>query len=879
MEKCNGCGDCELVCPVSIPNEYEFGLVDRKAVYRPFPHAVPNKFTIDKRGYAACRRTCPAHVNVEGFVALLGDKRNDKALEAYRRSNPLPGVLGRVCHAPCEEQCERGNHDEPLAIRRLHRFLADEELKQDVEKVNPVELDKETPIAIIGAGPAGIACAYDLVRMGYPVTIFEARNEVGGLLRWGIPEHRLPRDVLSGEILRVKNLGVKILKRKRVKSLEELTEQGFKAIFIGTGASKSKKLGVEGENTKGVLYALNFLDHVNRGEEVTIGNNVAVIGGVNAAVESARVALRLGAKKVMIVYRGSRVEMPAIGSEIEEAEREGVEFVFLAAPTKFVEKDGVLAGMTCLKMRLGSPDASGHRRPIPIPDSEFDIKASNVIVAIGQCVESKGPIAELESTEFGTVSVNPITFETSLPGVFAGGDVVTGGGSVVEAVAAGKEAAMSIDRYLQGVDLAEGRPEILTLVPSVEVDEVRFRVTPRAVLPTLSANKRKGNFKEVELGLNAETALGEATRCLNCAVCCECDECVPACKLEAIDHSLQDEIVELDVGALIVATGFKSYHPLDTREFGYGTFTNVLTNAQVERLTNPAGPTQGVLERPSDGEFPKSVAFIQCVGSRDRRVGRDYCCYIGCAGSFKQAVQIKERNPFTEVAIYTMDVRTHGLGYDDLYRKAREMGVIVIKGRPSEVEEIPDTKSLKVLAEDLYTGERLETTYDMVVLASALLPHEDTNDLARKLKISTGEYGYLMEAHPKLRPVDAYQDGVFIAGACLGPMDIPKAVAYGKAAAAEAQALITPGQFQVEAIYAEIDTALCNDCDLCNDLCPYSAITGEGDERKVMFEICQGCGTCAAACPQRAIDMRHYRLEQLMPQIAAAARIHGGMKK
>ena len=245
----------------------------------------------------------------------------------------------------------------------------------------------------------------------------------------------------------------------------------------------------------------------------------------------------------------------------------------------------------------------------------------------------------------------------------------------------------------------------------------------------------------------------------------------------------------------------------------------------------------------------------------------------------KQATQIKEKYPDTEISIFAMDIRTHGLGYEGLYRRAREMGVIIIKGRPSEIEEVPGTKSLKVLAEDLYTGERLGTTYEMVVLASALLPNDDTKDLARKMNVSTGEYGFLMEAHPKLRPVDSFRDGVFLAGACLGPMDIPKAVAYGKAAAAGAQSLMAPGKFQVEPIYAEIDTTLCIDCDLCNDLCPYGAITGEGDERKIMYEICQGCGTCAAACPQMAIDMRHYRLEQLMPQIAAAARIHGGMKK
>jgi heterodisulfide reductase subunit A len=410
---------------------------------------------------------------------------------------------------------------------------------------------------------------------------------------------------------------------------------------------------------------------------------------------------------------------------------------------------------------------------------------------------------------------------------------------------------------------------------AVNPEDVVYR--PRAIIPTLSSRKRKNTFDEVELGFNEEIAVAEANRCLSCAICSECMECVEACKLEAVNHSLEDELFDLDVGAMIVATGFKIHDPLETREYGYGTFDNVITNAQMERITNAAGPTKGKIKRPSDHETPKSVAFIQCVGSRDRRIGQDYCCYIGCENSLKQATQIKEKYPETEVAVYAMDIRTHGLGYEGLYHRAREMGVIIIKGRPSEIEEVPETKSLKVLAEDLYTGERLDTTFELVVLASALHPHDDTKDMARMMKLSTGEYGYFLEAHPKLRPVDAFQDGIFLAGACLGPMDIPKAVAYGKAAAAGTQALLAPGIFKVEPVYAEIDTDSCIDCELCADICPYGAITGEKDERRVISELCAGCGTCVAGCPQNAIDIHHYKTDQLLPQIIAAARFRGGM--
>jgi heterodisulfide reductase subunit A len=878
-EKCNGCGDCEKVCPVDVTNQYEFGIATRKAAYRPFPQAVPNKYTIDKRGHSPCRIACPAHVNVQAFVTLLKQERLDEALEMYRRNSPFAGTLGRVCTNPCQNECERGKHDEPISIKALHRFLADYERTHDKIPIASIEPDKKKakkPIAIVGAGPAGIACAYDLIREGYSVTIFESRKEAGGLLRWGIPEYRLPRDVLRDEIAIVQQLGAEIRTGVRVESLDELKSQGYKAIFVATGAPSSRLMKVKGETSKGVHHALEFLDRVNSGKKVEIGNRVVVIGGGNAAIDAARTAQRLGAKRVTIVYRRSREEMPAIPSEVDAAEQEGVKFEFLATPVEILASGNIVNGMKCIRMRLGSPDETGRRKPIPIPDSEFKMSVDTAIIAVGQEVTPDSLVSGLEPSMYGTLEVDPITLQTNVKGVFGGGDVVSGGATAIEAVASGKEAAKSIDRYLRGVDLAEGRDEILIPIEDIEVDEaLKMRYAP--AMPVLSLSKRKTTFSEVELGLKDAVALAESSRCLSCAVCCECEKCVEACKLNAIDHSLKDEIIELNVGTIIVATGFKVHDPIETREFGYKTFENVITNAQLERLTNAAGPTHGKIKRPSDLEVPKRVGFVQCVGSRDRRFGRDYCCYIGCENSLKQAIQIKEKYPTTEITVYAMDIRTHGLGYEGLYRRAREKGVVVVKGRPSEIEEDPKTKSLVVLAEDLYTGERLETTQDLVVLATALLPNDDTPELARKLKVSTGEYGYLMEAHPKLRPVDSFQDGIFLAGAVLGPMDIPKAVAYGKGAAAGAQALMAPGKFFVEPIYAEIDTSLCMDCDLCVDICPYGAPTGSGEERRVMFELCQGCGTCAASCPKNAIDMRHYRTEQILPQIMAAARVKGGV--
>ncbi|MFW9846212.1 MAG: FAD-dependent oxidoreductase, partial [Candidatus Thorarchaeota archaeon] len=869
---CNGCGECDPVCPTSVVNQYEYGLANRKAIYRPFPQAVPNTFTIDKRGTAACRIACPAGVNGHAFITLIRNRNFEKALEIFRDSNPFPGSLGRVCTSPCEERCERASIDAPLSIRNLHRFLADHSRMEGIISMEASVPSKKKKVAVVGAGPAGIACAYDLAKLGYPVTVFEAKPESGGLLRYGIPEYRLPRDVLSEEISYVESLGVEFKNGIRVESASDLKKEGFKAVFLATGASLSSKLRVKGEDADGVHHALDFLDRINCGKKVTLGDNVAVIGGGNAAIDAARAAKRLGVNRVTIVYRRSRDEMPAIRSEIDEAEKEGINIKILSSPIQILESDGKVKGIECTEMRLGAPDASGRKRPIPIPDSEFDIKVDNIIIAIGQQVDPKGLVKGLEISEWGTVAVDDLTYQTSKKGIFAGGDLVSGPATVVEAIGAGKEAAISIDRYLSGEDLVEGRGIDPKPVPADEIVKDGVTANHRMAMPMLSKSKRKGNFAEVELGFNLESAISESERCLSCAVCCECGLCVEACKANAIDHKMADDVIDREVDTIIVATGSQSYEPCDTREYGYGMLPHIMTNAQFERLTNAAGPTHGKIKRPADGTTPSSIAFLQCVGSRDARFDRDYCCYVGCENSLKQATQIKEKYPDIDVAIYTMDIRTHGIGYEELYQRAREMGVNIVKGRAAELEHDIPTDKIRVYAEDLYTGMNVGLTYDMVVLATALHPQDDNPEMARKMKMTTDRYGYFLCAHPKLRPVESFQDGVFVAGACLGPMDIAKAVSMGEAAAAKAQALMGPGRFNIEPIYAEIDTDKCIKCELCADICPYGAPRLEDELMLIAREQCQGCGTCAASCPQNAIEMKHYKTSQIMPMIETASR-------
>lgn len=794
LEKCSGCADCVPVCPVEVPNEFDQNIGFRKAIYVPFPQATPNIYTVDKRGHPPCRTACPAGVNGQGFITLLGKERFGEALRIYLESNPFPGVLGRVCPAFCEKECTRGKIDDKVDIRSLHRFIADYERKHGgAEDIQPAEKRKEK-VAVVGAGPAGISCAYQLARLGYPVTVFEARSEPGGLLRWGIPEYRLPRDILKEEIARVENLGVKMLTNKPVKSLKDLLDKGYKAVFLGTGAPVSTKLKVKGEDAKGVFHALHFLDDVNRGKDVKLGKRIAVIGGGNAAIDSSRTANRLGTEEVTIVYRRSRLEMPAIASEVDDAEEEGIHFEFLASPIEVLVEGGAVSGIRCIRMKLGEPDESGRRRPVPIRGSEFDIPIDSVIIAIGQRVSPEGPHTELEPSKWGTPIVDSITYETSMKGIFAGGDVVTGPATVVEAVAAGNEAACSIDRYLRGVDMKEGRPSLLPTAPPPEVDEHMLGGRTGITIPKLDIIMREDSFNEVELGLDRHHAVAEADRCLDCAVCCECKLCVQACTREAIDHSMRDEEIDLDVGAIVVATGYRLFDVTEYPRFGYTKFPNVIHAMEYERLINAAGPTHGHLIRLSDGKKPKSIGFIQCVGARDVTKGVPYCSRVCCMYGIKNAVMAREHDPDIDVTIYYADIRSFGKGFEEFYQMAKtRFGVKFIRGRVAEVNETPVGNNLILRYEDVVESKVLETEHDLVVLAPGVIPPLGLEEIAKQLNIEMSEEGYIEVEHPFWGPVDTRIDGVFVCGCADGPKDIPDSVTAGSAAAMHATIILSKG--------------------------------------------------------------------------------------
>ena len=788
--KCSGCGDCIEVCPVEVPNVFDGNLGFRKAIYKPFPQATPNVVTIEKKGEPACRSTCPAEVNAQGFVTMMRHGKFDEALEIVRRSIPFPGVLGRVCISFCEAECERGMLDESVSIRNLHRFLADYERANGAPPVE-AKIDKKERVAVVGGGPGGISCAYHLARKGYPVTIFEKREKAGGMLRYSIPEYRLPREILDEEIQRVEDMGVKIKTKTSITSIHDLLEKGFKAVFVATGAWESNRLGIHGEDSEGVIHAIKFLEDVNTGKRETIGERVVVVGGGDAAVDSARVAMRLGAKEVTLVYRRSHVEIPAIPSEVEDAKEEGVRFMLLTNPVEILTSKGYITGIRCVNMRLGEPDHSGRRRPVPIPNSEFTMAVDTMIVAVGQSADPRGVQSELDCTEWSTVKADSQTQATNIPGVFVGGDVYTGPQTVVKAVGHGKKAAESIDRYIQGIDLMEGRANDRHRVQSYEVEKTHIPVEARMTMPKQGVTSRKRAFSEVELGFNETSAIAEAERCLGCAVCCDCERCVDACTREAIDHKMRDEVLDLHVGAIVLATGYKLFDVREYPQYGYGKIPNVITAMEYERLMNAAGPTHGHLIRLSDGKIPHSIGFVQCVGARDVQKGVPFCSRICCMYGTKLATMSKEHHPDAEVTVYYADLRAFGKGFEEFYEMSRtRFGVNYVRGRVGEIMHDKENDKVIVRFENTETGELSNVSHDLVILSPGVQPPEGLDDLAVELSMSLNEEGYVSIHDAVLTPVDTDVSGVFVAGCADGPKDIPDSVSAGSAAAMRASIVL-----------------------------------------------------------------------------------------
>ncbi|MHA1729597.1 MAG: NAD(P)-binding protein [Promethearchaeota archaeon] len=792
IDKCTGCNDCADVCPVEVDDIFNMNLMKKKAISRFYTQGVPGAYNINKRGVQPCLAACPANVNVQGYVALTSVGKFKEALAVVKRTIPFPRVIGRICPHECETQCNRKEIDEPVAICEIKRFLGDYVKEHNLEETPDIPSKKKEKIAIIGSGPCGLTAANNLARIGYQITVFEALSVAGGMLAVGIPDYRLPRDVLKDEINAIKSLGVEIKLNTPIGkdlTIKSLLKQGYKAVLISTGAHKSMKLNIDGEDLEGVYHGVNFLRDVNLGKESKIGKRVVVIGGGDVAIDSVRTAIRLGSE-AFILYRRSRKEMPALSWEVEEAEEEGVKFHFLATPVKIIGKDGKVSKIECIKMKLGELDKSGRRKPIPIKGSEFTIDVDTIIPAIGQRPDnsflSKDDNFNLSKWE--TFEVNSDTLMTNVKGIFAGGDNVSGPKTAIEAIAYGNNAAESIDKYLQGktisADEKTAEEKNIVKFEDLNLDPTKIEKKKRQKVVSLPVKERITNFKEViKKSFTEEMAIEEAKRCLNCSICSDCRECFTACKAEAINYDMKDETIELEVESIIVATGFDQYDPSPIKMLGYGKYKNVVTGLEYERMLSASGPTKGVIERPSDHHHPKTVAFIQCVGSRDVK-HNPYCSAVCCTYSTKSAILSYEHDNDVKVYIFYIDLRAAGKGFQKYIDRAKnEYNVTYIKGIVSKIYE-DKNKNLILFYEDIVNAKIEEKVVDIVVLASSIIPSSGTKNLGKILNVKLNKYNFVDT--DQFSPLCTNVDGIFACGCIVGPTDIPSSVTEASGAAAKA---------------------------------------------------------------------------------------------
>lgn len=518
--KCSGCDTCMHVCPTASYTQ---------PVERPTHREVSSP----------CNANCPAGNDVEGFVYLIGQGKWEEALALLRETNPLPGVTGRVCNSPCEQACTRGKLDGSVSVRALERALADfGEKKRD--QTAPIRPQHKEKVAIIGSGPAGLSCAYHLTRQGFRCVVFEQKAEVGGILRYGIPSYRLPKDILDRDVQWIQSMGVRFeFNKKWGENLKMQDLEGYDAIFLGLGFQKCRILGIPGEDSPDVMAGTDFLEQVNSGSSTDIAGQVVVIGGGNSAVDSARAALRLGAKPT-VLYRRREEDMPAIRSEIEELKGEGIDILTLATPVRFISKNGRLSGVVCTKMALGEPGEDGRRWPAPIQGAEFEIPASAAIVCVGETGNLEEAPLELKC-EGERLDTDPWG-RTSVPKVFAGGDIATGMGTVAHAIGSGRRTALAISAYLLGESGPQEAPE-KTIADAASMNFEYWEPIPRQKSNRIGKKSAVSSFEEIYKAMSKKVAALEAVRCGHCGVkpvfnqdtCRGCNNCSSRCPSYAIE--------------------------------------------------------------------------------------------------------------------------------------------------------------------------------------------------------------------------------------------------------------------------------------------------------------------------------------------------------
>ena len=831
INKCIACGDCTKVCPVIVPDQFNEGLSPRRAAFKLYPQAVPNAFAIEKRGIAPCRDACPAGQRAQGYIALIREGRWNDALRVIKMDNPFPGICGRICNHRCETACNRNLVDEPINIRALKRFVTDKvytEARQPVDKVEITHPDQ--PVAIIGAGPCGLTAAQDLIRRGFPVTIFEAMPVAGGMLRLGVPEFRLPAEIIEREVADIVDLGVELRLNTPVTNLDDLFNEGFTSVLIAVGAHEGVRLPIPGANLDGVIINTQFLKDVRLGKyqikdeggkmkdeenssfilhPSSLGKNVLVLGGGNVAIDVARSAVRLGCKVTMACLE-SREKMPSHPWEVQAALDEGIVIHNDRTFERVLaDENGRTSGVECMNVASFGFDEVGRLNVEKTAGSNHVIPCDTVIFSVGQRAGLAfiPDDAGVGMTERKTIAINPNTFAATRPGVFAAGDSVSGTAFVIESVASGHKAAESILRYLQGENLEPAHKPELPVVKLTR-EEIgdrmargEIKIQPRIPLPELSIGQRIGNFAEVEGGYDDESAQREAARCLACGVCSECMSCTFACGVNAIDHDMVARRETVHVGAVILAPGYQTYRAELSEEFGYGRYANVITALQFERLLSASGPTMGHVQRPSDKKEPKRIAFLQCVGSRDQ--SHDYCSAVCCMFATKEAVIAKDHQPDLDVHVFMMDMRAFSKGYLSYFDRARERyGVQYHRSRVSALYEGARSNDIFLRYMD-ESGEMQDERFDLVVLSIGMEISESVRDLGRRLGVELDEYGFCQTV--QFNPLETSRKGIYAIGPFREPKDIPESVVEGSAAAGAVAAGLSSARFAltVEREYPE----------------------------------------------------------------------------
>ena len=772
-QNCIGCGDCVTVCPISIIDEYEEGLKSKKAAYRLYTQAVPGAYAIEKAGIAPCRDGCPAGQRAQGYIALIAEGRYKDAFRVIKEDNPFPSVCGRTCHHPCESKCSRRIVDEPIGIMDLKRFVVDYTLAYGREKIEPEPRTRPEWIAVVGAGPAGLTAAHDLAKLGYGVTVYEALPVPGGMMRVGIPAHRLPKGVLQQDIDDILALGIVLKPNSPIKDPTKLLKEGYNAVCLATGiSSDDHSLGLEGEDSNGVISAAKFLRKINLGEPVTIGNRVAVIGGGITALDSAAVARRLGAENVYLILDRPKGELPAYHWEIAAVESEGIHLFEKTRATKIQTKNNQVTGIDLL-----------HDKNNP-----YSLEVDTVIGTVSQFSDLK-----YLNPEFDNLVADKTTLASNLPGLFVVGGRKTGASYIINAVALGHRVATSIHNYLQKTEINQVEKND---IPVVKLDQVEIaqRIAHGEIKPAqrqrpalLPMEERITSFRETVLGLTEQQARQEAKRCLQCGICSECLECELVCGVNAINHGMGIVEDELNVGAVILAPGFQVYQAALSEEYGLGRFPNVVTALQFERLLSASGPTAGHIRRPSDGMTPKRIAFLQCIGSRDQT--HDYCSSVCCMFATKEATLAKEHYPELDIHIFMMDMRAFSKGYQAYFKRSKERyGIQYTRCRISALDEISKSRNLVLQFYDsgitgtTCTGSPTKSEFDLVVLSVGMEISDSVRDLAGNLGVQLDEHGFCETSF--YNPIETSRPGIYAVGPFREPKDIPESVIEASSAAA-----------------------------------------------------------------------------------------------